>query len=53
MQRNDELIIHINTDGKVFVEFAQPQRAVTEGQYVVFYDQDNCLGGGVIDQVNK
>jgi tRNA-specific 2-thiouridylase len=37
-------------EGKVSVEFEKPQRAITPGQAVVFYDGDVVIGGGIIDR---
>ncbi|MBZ4644767.1 MAG: tRNA-uridine 2-sulfurtransferase [Petroclostridium sp.] len=37
-------------DDKVLVKFKTPQRAVTPGQAVVFYDGDVLVGGGTIDK---
>ncbi len=34
--------------GRLLVSFEQPQRTPAPGQYVVLYDHDECLGGGVI-----
>lgn len=36
-------------NGSVDVHFAQPQKAVTPGQALVFYNLDEVLGGGIIE----
>jgi tRNA-specific 2-thiouridylase len=42
--------VGIDTDGLLRVDFDTPQRAVTPGQSIVFYDGDVVVGGGVIVQ---
>jgi tRNA-specific 2-thiouridylase len=33
------------------VEFDSPQRAAAMRQSIVFYDGENCLGGGMISKI--
>jgi tRNA-specific 2-thiouridylase len=44
-----EAVIRPLGNGRIEVLFDEPQRAVTPGQSVVFYDGDVVVGGGVID----
>ena len=39
-------------DGRLEVRFDEPQRALTPGQFVVFYAAEHCLGGAVIEAVD-
>jgi tRNA-specific 2-thiouridylase len=51
--RQDEQACQVEIDGDAcVVEFDEPQRAVTPGQSVVFYDGEVCLGGAVIDRTD-
>ncbi|MBE6853479.1 MAG: tRNA 2-thiouridine(34) synthase MnmA [Ruminococcus sp.] len=47
-QKDEPAVISMLPDGRVKVVFDRPQRAVTSGQAVVFYDGDIVVGGGTI-----
>jgi tRNA-uridine 2-sulfurtransferase len=40
--------IQAGADGRVSVNFDEPQRAVTPGQAIVFYEGDAVVGGGIV-----
>ena len=44
-----DAVIRPMDGGRVEVRFETPQRAVTPGQAVVFYEDDVVVGGGIID----
>jgi tRNA-specific 2-thiouridylase len=52
-QPDQDCTIEAVENGVARVRFAHPQRAMTPGQYVVFYDAAVCLGGGCIESVAR
>lgn len=47
-QPDQECLVNRLENGRLHVQFAVPQRAVTPRQSVVFYQGDLCLGGAMI-----
>ncbi len=48
-QPEQECTVNI-LDGQIRVDFKESQRAITEGQFAVFYQGQKCIGGGVIEK---
>jgi len=50
-QPDQKVHVTILDDKEIKVDFAERQRAITPGQFVVLYNEDGlCLGGGIIDK---
>jgi tRNA-uridine 2-sulfurtransferase len=52
-QPDQGVTVHIKPNNTAVVIFDEPQKAITPGQAVVFYDGETCLGGGIIDKYFK
>lgn len=50
-QPDNKVRVEVLDENTVKVIFHEPIRAVTPGQAVVFYKEEECLGGGTIDKV--
>lgn len=52
-QEETEVEIEWLNDTEVLVKYPQGVKSVTPGQACVFYNEDECLGGGIIKEVRK
>ena len=53
-RQNDNEVFPIKLgNGNILVKYPEGIKAVTEGQACVFYNGDECLGGGIIKKVYK
>ena len=52
-QKDQDVTIQLNDKNELLVSYPQGIAAVTPGQEAVFYLNDVCLGGGVIDEIYR
>ena len=50
-QADQDCVVNDLGTGRLEVRFDEPQKAVTPGQFAVFYDESLCLGGAVIHEI--
>ncbi len=48
---NEEPALVVLRDGYADIKFVEPQRAITPGQPVVFYQDEEMIGGGIIEDL--
>ena len=52
-QRDQGCTVRLALDDRLMVTFDGPQRAAAPGQFIVFYQGDRCLGGAVIESLER
>lgn len=52
-QNLEEVVVYPLDDNKIKVEFINMQKSITPGQSVVLYQNDEVLGGGIIERTGE